>query len=58
MARRDAEIDPRGELGDREPTILLQLSKNLAVNGVDEQDLTYSYAISWKIRNHLLDVPP
>ena len=57
MAGGDAEIDPRSQLGHREPAVLLQLGKNLSVNAIDEQDSTPASWQSWKIRNHLPIVP-
>jgi hypothetical protein len=40
MAWRDAQVDPRGQVGDREAAILFEFGKDLAVNAVHEQDPT------------------
>jgi hypothetical protein len=38
MARRHAQPDPAGQLGDGQPAVLLKGGKNLPVKGIHEVD--------------------
>jgi hypothetical protein len=52
VAGRDAELDAFGELGDREPSVLLQFSKNLPVNGIHGQEFAIRDPITGKGWKH------
>ena len=48
MAWRDAETDAIGELGERKPTVALELGKNLPINSVHIQILSQLVLAKWK----------
>jgi hypothetical protein len=48
MAGRDAETDAIGELGERKPTVALELRKNLPINSIHIQILSQLVVVQGK----------
>jgi hypothetical protein len=53
MAGRDAETDAIGELGERKPTVALELRKNLPINSIHVQILSRLVVVQGKSWKHI-----
>src|SRR5262245_48181390 len=47
MAGRDAELHPLGQLGDGQPSIRLEFSNNLSIDGVHSSRILPKLALLW-----------